>query len=116
MQRLEQESLLQVVNAEVSVPLRFLESVGLGDEIRRRYQPLREPDELLPEERAALTNTEKQREGLAMRADGVTKSRVLWRGVAAFLRFFAGLCTIFALIVTATEAWIQARTIYAGRE
>ena len=34
--------------------LRLLESIGLGDEIRQRYQPLREPDELSPEERAAL--------------------------------------------------------------
>ena len=34
--------------------MRLLESVGLGEEIRRRYQPLREPDELSPEERAAL--------------------------------------------------------------
>ncbi len=42
------------VNAEVSVLLRLLESVGLGDEIRRRYQPLRDPEELSPEERTAL--------------------------------------------------------------
>jgi hypothetical protein len=34
--------------------LRLLESVGLGEEIRRRYQPLRDPEELSPEERAAL--------------------------------------------------------------
>lgn len=54
MQRLEEEPLLQVVNAEVSVLIGLLESVGLGEEIRRRYQPLREPDELSPEERAAL--------------------------------------------------------------
>lgn len=54
MQRLQAEPLLQVVNAEVSVFLRLLESVGLGDEIRQLYQPLREPDELSPEERAAL--------------------------------------------------------------
>ncbi len=42
------------VNAEVSVLLHLLESVGLGDEIRQRYQPLRDPEELSPEERAAL--------------------------------------------------------------
>jgi hypothetical protein len=42
------------VNAEVSILLRLLESVGLGDEIRRRYQPLRNPEELSPEERTAL--------------------------------------------------------------
>ena len=53
-ERLQAEPLLQVINAEVSVLMRLLESVGLGEEIRRRYQPLREPDELSPEERAAL--------------------------------------------------------------
>lgn len=45
---------LQVVNAEVSTLLSLLDSVGVGDEIRKRYQPLREPDELSPEERATL--------------------------------------------------------------
>lgn len=44
----------EVVNAEVSTLLDVLESVGVGAEIRRRYQPLREPDELSPEERASL--------------------------------------------------------------
>lgn len=44
----------EVVNAEVSTLLDLLESVGTGEEIRRRYQPLREPDELSPEERASL--------------------------------------------------------------
>ncbi|MBS1805470.1 MAG: hypothetical protein JST28_19075 [Acidobacteria bacterium] len=44
----------EVVNAEVSTLLDLLESVGVGAEIRRRYQPLREPDELSPEERASL--------------------------------------------------------------
>lgn len=44
----------EVVNAEVSTLLDLLESVGTGEEIRRRYQPLREPDELSPEERACL--------------------------------------------------------------
>lgn len=53
MQRLQVES-RYVVNAEVSVLLRLLESVGLGEDIRRRYQPLRDPEELSPEERAAL--------------------------------------------------------------
>jgi hypothetical protein len=53
MQRLQVES-RYVVNAEVSVLLRLLESVGLGEEIRRRFQPLRDPEELSPEERAAL--------------------------------------------------------------
>jgi hypothetical protein len=43
-----------VVNAEVSTLLNLLESVGAGDDIRRSYQPLREPDELSPEERASL--------------------------------------------------------------
>lgn len=52
-QRLREES-LHVVNAEVSTLLDLLESAGVGDEIRSRYQPLREPDELSPEERASL--------------------------------------------------------------
>lgn len=42
------------VNSEVSALLRLLESLGLGEEIRRRYQPLRDAEELSPEERAAL--------------------------------------------------------------
>jgi hypothetical protein len=42
------------VNAEVSVLLRLLKSVGLGDDIRRRYEPLRDQEELSPAERAAL--------------------------------------------------------------
>jgi hypothetical protein len=42
------------VNAEVSVLLRLLESIDLGDEIRLRYEPLRDPAELSPEERAGL--------------------------------------------------------------
>lgn len=44
----------EAVNAEVSTFLDLLESVGAREEIRRRYQPLREPDELSPEERASL--------------------------------------------------------------
>lgn len=40
-----------------------------------------------------------------MTTKGGTKRGVLWRGVAAVLRFFVGLCTIFALVVTAAEAW-----------
>ena len=43
-----------VVNSEVSTLLDLLESVGAGGELRRRYQPLREPDVLSPEERASL--------------------------------------------------------------
>lgn len=31
--------------------------------------------------------------------------QVVWRGVAAILGVFTGLCTVFALIVTAAEAW-----------
>jgi Tfp pilus assembly protein PilN len=46
---------LQVVNAEVSTLLNLLDLVGVGDEIRNRYQPLREPDELSTEERASLS-------------------------------------------------------------
>ena len=42
------------VNAEVSTLLGLIESVGVGEEIGARYQPLREPDDLTPEERAAL--------------------------------------------------------------
>jgi hypothetical protein len=52
-QRIREES-LQVVNTEVSTLLDLLDSAGVGDEIRRHYQPLREPDELSPEERASL--------------------------------------------------------------
>ena len=40
-----------------------------------------------------------------MMTENVTKRRVLWRGVVAFLGLFAGLCTLFALVVTAGEAW-----------
>ena len=40
-----------------------------------------------------------------MTTEGVTKPRVLWRGIVAFLGLFAGLCTLFALVVTAGEAW-----------
>lgn len=36
---------------------------------------------------------------------GATKRQVAWRGVAALLGIFAGLCTIFALVVTVAEAW-----------
>jgi len=43
-----------MVNAEVSTLLDLLDSAGVGDEIRSRYQPLREPDELSPEERTSL--------------------------------------------------------------
>lgn len=43
-----------VVNSEVSTLLDLLDSIGAGEEIRRFYQPLREPDELSPEERASL--------------------------------------------------------------
>ena len=52
-QRLRTES-RHTVNAEVSVLLRLLESVGLGDDIRRRYEPLRDQEELSPAERAVL--------------------------------------------------------------
>jgi hypothetical protein len=52
-QRLQVET-RDVVNAEVSTFLDLLEAAGVGDEIRKRYQPLRDPDELSPEERAAL--------------------------------------------------------------
>ncbi len=40
-----------------------------------------------------------------MTKDGVMKRRALWRGVAALLGLFSGLCAIFALVVTAGEAW-----------
>lgn len=32
-------------------------------------------------------------------------SRLTWRGLAGFMGFFAGLCTIFVLVVTVAEAW-----------
>lgn len=40
-----------------------------------------------------------------MTTEGWTKRQVAWRGVAAFLGVFFGLCTIFVLVVTAVEAW-----------
>ena len=40
-----------------------------------------------------------------MAIKGATKNQVPWRGFAAILGVFAGLCTIFALAVTAAEAW-----------
>lgn len=43
-----------MVNAEVSTLIDLLESVGAGEKIRVSYQPLREPGELSPEERASL--------------------------------------------------------------
>lgn len=50
----QREASLQVVNAEVSTLLSLLDSAGVGGEIEKRYRPLRKPDELSPEERAAL--------------------------------------------------------------
>jgi hypothetical protein len=44
----------ETVNAEVSTLLDLLESVGAGKKIGMCYQPLREPAELSPEERASL--------------------------------------------------------------
>jgi hypothetical protein len=44
----------ELVNAEVSTLLDLLDLVGAGEEIKRWYQPLQEPDELSPEERASL--------------------------------------------------------------
>lgn len=52
-QRLDTES-RHVVNAEVSTLLDLLESAGVGEELRRRYHPLRDPEELSPEERVEL--------------------------------------------------------------
>jgi len=34
-----------------------------------------------------------------------TRGQILWRGIAALLGVFAGLCTIFAFVVTAAQAW-----------
>jgi hypothetical protein len=45
---------LQVINSEVSTFLSLLDSAGVGGEIKGCYRPLREPDELSPEERATL--------------------------------------------------------------
>jgi len=50
----QREASLQVVNSEVSTLLSLLDSAGIAGEIKERYRPLREPDELSPEERAAL--------------------------------------------------------------
>jgi hypothetical protein len=40
-----------------------------------------------------------------MTTEGATKRQVAWRGIAALLGVVAGLCTIFAMVVTAAEAW-----------
>jgi hypothetical protein len=40
-----------------------------------------------------------------MATQGVTKGKVLWRGIAAMLGFFCGLCAVFALVVTSAQAW-----------
>jgi hypothetical protein len=52
-ERLRTES-RHTINAEVSTLLDLLAAAGVGDEIRRHYLPLREPEELSPEERASL--------------------------------------------------------------
>jgi len=39
-----------------------------------------------------------------MSTGGVTKSQVLWRGIAAVMGLFAGLYAIFAFVVTAAQA------------
>lgn len=48
------EAPLQVVNSEVSTLLSLLDSAGVGGEIKGCYHPLQEPDELSPEDKAAL--------------------------------------------------------------
>jgi len=40
-----------------------------------------------------------------MTTGAVSKNQVLWRGIAAALGFFSGLCAIFALVVTAAQGW-----------
>jgi Protein of unknown function (DUF3592) len=35
----------------------------------------------------------------------MTKQQVAWRAIAAFLGAFAGLCSVFALVVTVAQAW-----------
>ena len=52
-----------------------------------------------------VPEADSDRGGLAIATASVTKRGVLGRGVAAFLGFFAGLCTLFVLVVTAVEAW-----------
>lgn len=52
--RLQVES-RHVVDAEVSSLLRLLDAARTGEEIRRQYQPLRDPEELSSEERAFLS-------------------------------------------------------------
>lgn len=37
--------------------------------------------------------------------EGVRKSLLGWCGIAALLGLFAGLCTVFALVVTLAEGW-----------
>jgi hypothetical protein len=50
----QREASLQAINSEVSTLLSLLDSAGVGGQIKERYRPLREPDELSPEEKAAL--------------------------------------------------------------
>src|SRR6266567_6179368 len=50
-------------------------------------------------------------EGLAMTTADVSKRPPGWRGwlllLAGFFGLFAGLCTVFALVVTAAEGWVE---------
>jgi hypothetical protein len=50
----QSQASLQAINSEVLTLLSLLDSAGVGGEIKERYRPLREPDELSSEERAAL--------------------------------------------------------------
>ena len=40
-----------------------------------------------------------------MTTGAAPKSQLTWRGFVGLMGFFAGLCTIFALVVTVAEAW-----------
>jgi hypothetical protein len=48
---------------------------------------------------------EETRVSPATMTDSSSKSRLTWQGVVGFFAVFAGLCTVFGVIITAGEAW-----------
>jgi hypothetical protein len=43
--------------------------------------------------------------GVQMTTGSAPKNQLVWRGIVGLLGLFAGLCTIFALVVTVAEGW-----------
>jgi len=43
------------------------------------------------------------------------KPRLAWQGFVGLLGFFAGLCTIFAFVVTVAEGWARSRAQFTLR-